>query len=65
MNVLDGEQGILFVHQWDGRVTGDAFALFRSEEDSRRALGKHKQCIGTRYIELFKSTQTEVQQVIA
>ena len=65
MDVLDGEDGILFVHQADGRATGDAFVLFASDDDVTNALTKHKQCIGTRYIELFKSTTAEVLQVSA
>ncbi len=63
MEVLDGEDGILFVHQADGRATGDAFVLFPNDEEASKALSKHRQCIGTRYIELFKSTTAEVQQV--
>jgi len=54
---------VLFVHQADGRATGDAFVLFPSEPEATKALAKHRQCIGTRYIELFKSTTAEVQQV--
>jgi len=65
VDVLDGEDGILFVHQADGRATGDAFVLFASDDDVTNALTKHKQCIGTRYIELFKSTTAEVLQVSA
>jgi len=63
VSVLDGEDGVLFVHQADGRATGDAFVLFASDDDVSKALTKHKQCIGTRYIELFKSTAAEVLQV--
>ena len=63
VHVLDGEDGILFVHQADGRATGDAFVLFSTDDDVSNALTKHKQCIGTRYIELFKSTTAEVLQV--
>lgn len=61
--VLDGEEGILFVHYPDGRSTGDAFVLFSSEEESSKALKKHRESMGQRYIELFKSTTAEVQQV--
>jgi len=64
VSVLDGEDGVLFVHQADGRATGDAFVLFASDEDVSMALTKHKQCIGTRYKELFKSTAAEVLQVL-
>lgn len=64
VSVLDGEEGILFVHYPDGRSTGDAFVLLASEEDAVSALKKHREIMGTRYIELFKSTTAEVQQVI-
>ncbi|CAG9538758.1 unnamed protein product [Cercopithifilaria johnstoni] len=60
--VTDG--GILFVNKSDGRPTGDAFVMFDNEEDGQKALTKHKRTIGTRYIELFRSTQAEVQQVV-
>ncbi|KAL8612408.1 hypothetical protein ACOMHN_008393 [Nucella lapillus] len=63
-DVLDGEDGILFVHYPDGRSTGDAFVLFSNEEESLKALKKHREMMGTRYIELFKSTTAEVQQVL-
>ena len=61
--MLDGDEGILFVHQADGRATGDAFVLFANDEEATKALSKHRESIGTRYIELFKSTTAEVQQV--
>ncbi len=61
--IVDNEQGVLFVHYPDGRSTGDAFVMFKSEEDASRALLKHKETMGTRYIELFRSTTAEVQQV--
>ncbi|KAM3721508.1 RNA-binding protein [Dirofilaria immitis] len=56
--------GILFVNKSDGRPTGDAFVMFDNEEAGQKALTKHKRTIGTRYIELFRSTQAEVQQVV-
>ncbi|XP_011689892.1 PREDICTED: RNA-binding protein fusilli isoform X3 [Wasmannia auropunctata] len=62
--VLDGEDGVLFVKKPDGRATGDAFVLFAKEEDAVKALSKHRDCIGSRYIELFRSTTAEVQQVL-
>jgi epithelial splicing regulatory protein 1/2 len=40
--VLDGEEGILFVHYPDGRSTGDAFVLFETEDESNTALKKHR-----------------------
>ncbi|XP_043270875.1 RNA-binding protein fusilli isoform X2 [Venturia canescens] len=63
-HVFDNEDGVLFVKKPDGRATGDAFVLFAKEEDATKALSKHRESIGTRYIELFRSTTAEVQQVL-
>ncbi|CAF3479394.1 unnamed protein product [Adineta steineri] len=61
--VVDGEEGVLFVHYPDGRSTGDAFVMVKTENEAAQALLKHKDMMGTRYIELFRSTTAEVQQV--
>ncbi|XP_043962113.1 epithelial splicing regulatory protein 2 isoform X1 [Gambusia affinis] len=58
--VTDGTEGLLFVKYPDGRPTGDAFVLFSCEEYAQNALKKHKQILGKRYIELFRSTAAEV-----
>uniref|UniRef100_A0A0K2U021 RRM domain-containing protein n=1 Tax=Lepeophtheirus salmonis TaxID=72036 RepID=A0A0K2U021_LEPSM len=63
-DVFEQENGILFVRKHDGKATGDAFVLFKSENDAQKALQKHKEVIGSRYIELFRSTTAEVQQVL-
>ena len=64
LQVLGEEEGILYVYHPDGRPTGDAFVLFASEADASKALKKHcKESIGSRYIELYKSTPVEVTQV--
>jgi hypothetical protein len=62
--IVDGEDGILFVHYPDGRSTGDAFVMFTSVEELDKVLLKHKKTMGTRYIELFKSTPAELHQVL-
>lgn len=61
--ITGGKEGILFVTYPDGRPTGDAFVLFACEEHAQNALRKHKDLLGKRYIELFRSTAAEVQQV--
>jgi len=38
--------------------------LFAHETDAPKALGRHRESIGQRYIELFRSTTAEVQQVL-
>lgn len=63
--ILGNEDGILFVKNHDDKPTGDAFVLFASEEYAQRALQKHRQNIGARYVELFRSTISEVQQVLS
>ncbi|ERE85303.1 epithelial splicing regulatory protein 2 [Cricetulus griseus] len=60
--ITGGKEGILFVTYPDGRPTGDAFVLFACEEYAQNALRKHKDLLGKRYIELFRSTAAEVQQ---
>lgn len=60
---MNGEEGVLFVKKPDKKATGDAFVLFAEESDAPKALSKHRQLIGVRYIELFRSTPAEVQQV--
>jgi len=37
--------------------------MVKSEPEASQALVKHKETMGTRYIELFRSTTAEVQQV--
>ncbi|CAG9763841.1 unnamed protein product [Ceutorhynchus assimilis] len=58
--VMDGLDGVLFVKKPDGRATGDAFVSFADESDAPKALAKHRKVIGSRYIELFRSTTAEV-----
>ncbi|KAM8876648.1 epithelial splicing regulatory protein 2 isoform 1-T1 [Synchiropus picturatus] len=62
--VTDGMEGLLFVKYPDGRPTGDAFVLFSCDEYAQNAMKKHRQILGKRYIELFRSTAAEVQQVL-
>uniref|UniRef100_A0A2K5R0Q7 RRM domain-containing protein n=1 Tax=Cebus imitator TaxID=2715852 RepID=A0A2K5R0Q7_CEBIM len=45
----------------EGKITGEAFVQFASQELAEKALGKHKERIGHRYIEVFKSSQEKVR----
>ncbi|XP_063971755.1 epithelial splicing regulatory protein 2-like isoform X1 [Lytechinus pictus] len=60
-----GEDGILFVKHKSGKMTGDAFVLFGSEDAVTKALSKHREYLKNRYIEIFRSTTAEVQQVLS
>lgn len=62
--VLDGENGVYFIKKYDGKATGDALAQFGSDEELTLALTKHKESIGNRYIELFRTPAAEVLQVV-
>ena len=48
-----------------GRPAGEAFCEFSSAEDLSTAMQKHRQSMGSRYIELFESTPQEMMQVSA
>jgi len=57
LEISDG--GILICKDQNGRPSGEAFVQFDSEETAEAALGKDNQNMGHRYIEVFKSNQTE------
>lgn len=63
--VLGDEEGVLFVKNHDEKPTGDAFVLFANDEAAQLALAKHRENIGARYVELFRSSISEVQQVLS
>lgn len=54
---------MLIVHYTDGKATGDGFSLFDSEQDLTCALQLNKSLIGSRYVELFKSSVKEFEMV--
>ncbi|ELK17089.1 Epithelial splicing regulatory protein 1 [Pteropus alecto] len=62
--ITGGKEGILFVTYPDGRPTGDAFVLFACEEYAQNALRKHKDLLGKRYIELFRSTAADAESIL-
>ncbi|KAH9495429.1 Heteroproteinous nuclear ribonucleoprotein H [Bulinus truncatus] len=51
--------GIMLPEDRQGRSTGEAFVQFASPSIAERALEKHKERIGHRYIEIFKSSMSE------
>nr|XP_023867220.1 heterogeneous nuclear ribonucleoprotein H isoform X4 [Salvelinus alpinus] len=53
--------GITLPVDFQGRSTGEAFVQFASQDIAEKALKKHKERIGHRYIEIFKSSDAEVR----
>ncbi|XP_055797405.1 heterogeneous nuclear ribonucleoprotein H-like isoform X1 [Salvelinus fontinalis] len=53
--------GITLPVDFQGRSTGEAFVQFASQDIAEKALKKHKERIGHRYIEIFKSSNAEVR----
>jgi len=47
----------------DGRPTGEAFVELKDEEGQKEAMKRHKEVMGTRYIELFTSSKADLVQV--
>ena len=61
--VKGGEDGVHIVRYPDGRASGDAFAIFEEETHLEEALKLNRSNLGTRYVELFKSSVKEFQLV--
>uniref|UniRef100_A0A915K1W1 RRM domain-containing protein n=1 Tax=Romanomermis culicivorax TaxID=13658 RepID=A0A915K1W1_ROMCU len=53
-------EGIVRPTDKTGRVTGEAYVKFVDKETTERALDKHMKEIGNRYIEVFRSTESEM-----
>ncbi|KAI5074845.1 hypothetical protein GOP47_0010806 [Adiantum capillus-veneris] len=56
--------GILIVTGAADRPTGEAFVEFMSVDEAQRAMERHKQNMGSRYIELFRATKSECLQAV-
>eukprot|EP00250_Pteridium_aquilinum_P033242 c5358_g1_i1 orf=678-2033(-) len=56
--------GILIVTGATDRPTGEAFVEFISVDEAQRAMERHKQNMGSRYIELFRATKSECLQAL-
>lgn len=64
LDVVRGADGVLFTFTPDGRPTGEAYVEFESDEAHKEAMKRHKEMIGTRYIELFVSSKVDMYQAM-
>jgi len=56
--------GITLTMDQDGRASGDAYIEFASSSDVEEALKKHKEKMGHRYIEVFRSSRNDIKHVV-
>jgi predicted transcriptional regulator len=54
---------IVFAHAPNGRPTGEAYVELANEEALTLAMTRHKEVMGTRYIEVFNSSKMDKLQV--
>merc|ERR1712226_1517849 len=56
------------IHMWkfpDGRLSGEAFVEFESQEELEKGLKKNRQYLGERYVDVFESTAEEMKYVLS
>lgn len=61
---LGGETGVVFTCTPDGRPSGEAYVALADGEAQAAALGRHKEKIGPRYIEIFESSKGDMWQAV-
>lgn len=59
------EEAIHITMNSEGRPTGEAFVEFSNAEDSKAAMVKDRMTLGSRYIELFPSSQGELEEAVS
>ncbi|NXD85373.1 GRSF1 factor, partial [Halcyon senegalensis] len=62
--VRNGENGIHFLLNRDGRRRGDALIELESKEDVQRALEKHLRYMGPRYVKVFEVHDSDVEGLL-
>ncbi|MBN3311189.1 GRSF1 factor, partial [Amia calva] len=59
--IRDGLKGIHRTLTRDGKPSGEAFIELEHEEDVRKALEKHRQYLGPRYVEVYEVTNDDAE----
>ncbi|XP_041792466.1 G-rich sequence factor 1 [Chelmon rostratus] len=62
--IRDGVNGIHLTGNWLGKLSGIAFIEMEHEEDVRKALEKHRQYLGRRYVEVNEVTNRDAEAVL-
>lgn len=63
-NIREGEKGIHLILDGLGRPSGKAFIEMEHEEDVKKALERHRQYIGSRYIQVFEVTNCDAESLL-
>jgi len=63
IEIAGGKDGIHMTLARDGRPSGEAYVEFVSDAELQKALKKHKENMGSRYIEVFKSEGSEMEWI--
>lgn len=64
VQVVRGAEGVVFTRLPDGRPTGEAYVEFPTKEEQDEAMKRHKEKLGSRYIELFVSSKGDMLQAV-
>ncbi|XP_056135535.1 G-rich sequence factor 1 [Lampris incognitus] len=62
--IRDGVKGIHFTTNRQGKPNGLAFIEMEHEEDVRKALEKHRQYLGQRYVEVYEVTNSDAENIL-
>ncbi|XP_030628942.1 G-rich sequence factor 1 [Chanos chanos] len=63
--IRDGLNGIHLTQHRDGRPNGQAIIELESEEDVSKALEKHRQYMGHRYVEVYEVTDRDAEVLLS
>lgn len=58
------EEDIHLAPSPEGKASGYAFACFHKDDEARKAMHRHGNFVGKRYIELILSSQTEMEKIL-
>uniref|UniRef100_A0A4W2HQC4 RRM domain-containing protein n=1 Tax=Bos indicus x Bos taurus TaxID=30522 RepID=A0A4W2HQC4_BOBOX len=62
--IRNGENGIHFLLNRDGKRRGDALIEMESEQDVQKALEKHRMYMGQRYVEVYEINNEDVDALM-